>query len=66
MKPLVLVLLLLLSNDVIAKEKFDEELVLKPLASGDLSAHFRFTTVVDASDGVQRDFHLFPRALGEF
>ncbi|XP_067007276.2 GPI transamidase component PIG-T [Anabrus simplex] len=51
----------------VQKDNFNEELLLKPLPSGHVYAHFQFTTLWD----VDFDFksfqhcHLFPRALGE-
>ncbi|XP_015598546.1 GPI transamidase component PIG-T [Cephus cinctus] len=46
---------------------FDEELLLKPLASGHVYAYFQFTTLWEAPNNVQtfQHSHLFPRGLGE-
>ena len=49
-------------------DKFSEELLLTPLASGDLSAYFKFTTLHpgDLRDSpAWADYDLFPRPLGE-
>jgi len=52
-----------------SEETFDEELLLRPVADGDVVAHFNFRTLAPeeatASVGGGRHFHLFPRALGE-
>ncbi|KAK7869914.1 hypothetical protein R5R35_013707 [Gryllus longicercus] len=52
---------------LVQKDRFDEELLLKPLPSGHVYAYFQFTTVWDAPSGPQmfQHCHLFPRALGE-
>ena len=60
---IVTVLVLFTFLAVHGEEEFHEELLLKPLSTGDVSAHFRFTTLA-AEDDIKRDFHLFPRPVG--
>ncbi|XP_012262616.2 GPI transamidase component PIG-T [Athalia rosae] len=49
------------------KDEFNEELMLKPLPSGHVYAHFQFTTIWEADIELEtfQHAHLFPRGLGE-
>ncbi|RUP51429.1 hypothetical protein BC936DRAFT_148148 [Jimgerdemannia flammicorona] len=52
----------------VAKESFDEELVLKSLADGKLFTHFQFTTRLDyepSGDALFSHYGLFPKAIGQ-
>ena len=64
-----------ISDEGYAKEKFTEELYLKPLPNGDLLAHFSFD--ITSSNNLQEfgsengkellsHFNLMPKVVGEF
>ncbi len=54
------------SSSAAAEETFSEDLLLRPVASGDVVAHFAFTTrSPSGGGGAREDFRLFPRAMGE-
>lgn len=55
------------SPSSLSRDTFTEELLLKPLFSEQLYAHFQFSTVwnIDPSNEQYHHTHLFPRALGE-
>ena len=48
MKPFVLLLIILFHGILCFKDDFKEELLLRPLDSGHVYAHFQFTTVIHA------------------
>ncbi|XP_066599675.1 GPI transamidase component PIG-T [Prorops nasuta] len=63
-------LLIFLTNNIVSiytYDYFDEELMLKPLASGHVYAYFQFTTIWENVNTLQtlHHSHLFPRGLSE-
>ena len=72
---LILNIVIVSSYDGSSKEKFTEELYLKPLPNGDLLAHFSFD--ITSSNNLQdpgssngkefmSHFNLMPKVVGEF
>ena len=72
---LIVKITLVVSDDGYAKEKFTEELYLKPLPNGDLLAHFSFD--ITSSNNLHEfgsengkeflsHFNLMPKVVGEF
>lgn len=72
---LIVKITLVFSDAGYAKEKFTEELYLKPLPNGDLLAHFSFD--ITSSNNLQEvesqnrneflsHFNLMPKVVGEF
>ena len=72
---LILNIVIVSSDNGSSKEKFTEELYLKPLPNGDLLAHFSFD--ITSSNNLQNlgsqngkefmsHFNLMPKVVGEF
>ena len=72
---LIVKIVQVISDEGYAKEKFTEELYLKPLPNGDLLAHFSFD--ITSSNNLQEfgsengkeflsHFNLMPKVVGEF
>ena len=66
--PLLSLLLSIIWSTLVTGDKFSEELLLSPLQSGELHAHFKFTTVHPADLRSSQDwkhYQLLARPLGE-